>query len=73
MLYTNFMLNDKNTQFIKDLAGRVTELEAQLSAAKDVRDEGVRLALERGGGATELSRLTGLSRARIYQIKERRR
>jgi hypothetical protein len=67
------MLNEKDTKFIKNLATEVAALTAKLEEAKERRDEGVRVALDSGGGATELSRLTGLTRGRIYQIKEHRR
>jgi hypothetical protein len=67
------MLSDKDTRYLTQLTRAVTDAETQLQTAKDVRDEAIRLALESGGGPTELAKITGLTRERIYQIKERRR
>lgn len=51
----------------------VAAKEAALEQAKADRDEFVRGLLTKGAKPTETARIAGLSRERVYQIKERRR
>lgn len=44
-----------------------------LDAAKTGRDDHIRAMLGKGAKPTELSKVAGMSRERIYQIKQHRR
>lgn len=55
------------TNALAEAIVRVEEAERELSLAVEDRDAEIR-KLKGQTGATELSRMTGLSRARIYQI-----
>lgn len=60
---------------MSDLERAVAEMAAAQSALEEAakrRDDAIREALHTQG-ATEIARVTGLTRARIYQIAERRR
>ena len=48
----------------------IRKVVADAKEAAEDRDAVIRDAFVNGAGATELTRLTGLSRARIYQIKK---
>jgi hypothetical protein len=62
-----------NIATLEDAVRRVNEAEATLERVKAVRDAYVRDMLAQGAGPTDLARITGLSRERIYQIKSGRR
>lgn len=63
------MLTDENAAILKDWADEVQRVELALSEAKAGRDAAIRGALSLGAGVGEIVSLTGLTRARIYQLK----
>ena len=67
------MLSDENAKIVTEYAKKVTILTEKLSKATAERDGIIRDALLGDAMPTELSRLTGISRMRIYQIRDRRR
>ena len=71
--YTRTMLSDENAKIVTEYAKKVTDLTEKLSKATADRDGVIRDALLVEAKPTELSRLTGISRMRIYQIRDRRR
>ena len=71
--YTRIMLSDENAKIVTEYAKKVTDLTKKLSKATAERDGVIRDALLGAAKPTELSRLTGISRMRIYQIRDRRR
>ena len=71
--YTRTMLSDENARIVTEYAKKVTDLTEKLSKATADRDGVIRDALLVEAKPTELSRLTGISRMRIYQIRDRRR
>lgn len=73
VVYALLMINDYDTETLELHKANVTEKEQALEIAKNGRDDFVRALLAKGVGATELGRASGLSRERIYQIKDRRR
>lgn len=50
---------------------RVTALTAEMQQASEDRDRCIALARKAGTSAVEISRLTGVNRARVYQILDR--
>jgi hypothetical protein len=64
------MLNDADTHYLAGLVKDARTAHDAADAAEHDRDEAIRACFELGAGATELARLTGLSRARIYQIRQ---
>lgn len=60
------MITDENAATLKDWADNVK------TSIKN-RDKAIVHALKLGATVAEIVNLTGLTRARIYQIKERRR
>jgi hypothetical protein len=67
------MLDPENTAALKAWADGVRESEARLKADVEGRDAAIRELLsdpDYNVGATELMRITGLTRARIYQIRD---
>lgn len=67
------MLSDTDRTYLEGLATRIAEAEEAVAKLIADRDEAIRLALEGDGKPTELGRIFGLSRERVYQIKDRRR
>ena len=69
--YTQTMLSEENAKILTEYAKKVNDLTDKLSKATAERNNVIRDAL---GYAkpTEISRLTGISRIRIYQIRDRR-
>lgn len=60
------MISDENATILKDWADNVkTSIQG--------RNDAIRHALQLGAKVSEIVALTGLTRARIYQIKDRRR
>lgn len=51
----------------------VTSAAHQLKLAEQKRDEAIRAAINAGHSAINIANCAGLSRARIYQIRDRRR
>lgn len=69
-LYACFMLSTGDAAYLKQLADNASALRDAVT----LRDEAIRMALtENGAGVGELVRITGLTRARIYQIRDNRR
>lgn len=60
---------DELTRAVAALAMTETARDEALAA----RDAGIRAALAEGVPAAEIARLTGLSRMRIYQVRDGRR
>ncbi|WP_102157719.1 hypothetical protein [Zhihengliuella halotolerans] len=58
---------------VAELAARVAAQQASLDEAKAELDDAIRAALAAGVPVTELAEKSGLSRPRIYQIRDRRR
>lgn len=73
MVYALLMINEYDAETLELHKANVAEKEQALEKAKAGRDDHVRALLAKGAGPTELGRLSGLSRERIYQIKDRRR
>lgn len=74
MVYALLMTLSEYDSETLDLHRRnVEEKEAALETAKADRDEFVRSVLGKGAMPTEVGRAAGLSRERVYQIKQRRR
>ena len=63
-------LNETDTNTLRYLAQVVKEETAELERMKKDRDDAIRFALQMGAYPTEITKATGLTRARIYQIKE---
>lgn len=63
------MLSDADAAILKDWADAAARLDAELRETIRGRDECIRQALGLGAGVGEIVKLTGLTRARIYQIK----
>lgn len=61
------------TQRLAELEQQRVEAEQQIARIDADRRTAILNALTEGIGPTELTRLTGLSRARIYQIRDGRR
>ena len=69
MLYAFGMLSEDDAAYIKQLADNAQALRD----AMKLRDTAIRLALtENGATVGQLVKLSGLTRARIYQIKDSR-
>ncbi|MCU1418746.1 MAG: hypothetical protein JWP32_2920 [Schumannella sp.] len=73
VVYALLMISDYDAETLDLHRANVAEKTEALEQAKAGRDDHVRALLAKGVGPTELGRLTGLSRERIYQIKENRR
>jgi hypothetical protein len=67
------VINDYDAETLDIHRQLVDAKQAALDKAKNDRDEFVRDLLIKGAKPTELGRIAGLSRERVYQIKERRR
>ena len=59
-------------QEVATRAARAAALHTAYSEALQDRDEAIRAALAAGVGPTEIARVTGLPRSRIYQIRNAR-
>jgi len=69
VLYAFGMLSEDDAAYIKQLADNAQALRD----AMKLRDTAIRLALtENGATVGQLVKLSGLTRARIYQIKDSR-
>lgn len=66
------MLSDENKTVLKDWADAVRKTERALRKDVEGRDGAIRAALELGAGVGEIVKITGLTRARVYQIRDRR-
>lgn len=64
------MLEEDNAAVLKDWADESRRLESALRVNNEGRDGAIRHALKLGAGVGELVKVTGLTRARIYQIKK---
>lgn len=70
-LYTFGMLSDENVAYLQLVAARVDANADALRDAVRLRDDAIRMALtENKAGVGELVNITGLSRARVYQIRD---
>lgn len=58
---------------VRSAAAKVEQLTGGLDEAKHERDAKIRAALERGKSVSDLTEATGLSRERVYQIRDGRR
>lgn len=67
------VINEYDTETLNLHRQNVEAKETALTDAKAGRDEFVRELLGKGVKPTELGRAAGLSRERVYQIKQRRR
>jgi len=67
------MLQDQDRAYLERLASTIAAAQTELDLASANRDDAIRFALESGAGPTELAHIFGLTRARIYQIKDGRR
>lgn len=72
MLYALGVLSEVDRRYLEALAGRIAAAEEALAGLVVDRDEAIRIALDGDGKPTELARLFGLSRERIYQINRGR-
>lgn len=68
-LYALRMLSEDNAAILKDWADAARKLETELRETIAGRDEAIRQALTLGVGVGEIVKLTGVTRARVYQIK----
>lgn len=62
-----------NSPTIQETAAQVEAATKNLTEAQKARDNAVREALDSGVSINELIAPTGLSKARLYQIRDRRR
>jgi len=58
---------------VRAASSRVAALGVELEAATEARDDAIRDALATGATVAGIVEATGLSRARVYQIRDRRR
>lgn len=68
-LYTIGMLSDENASALKDWADESRRLETARRENNARRDKVICHALKIGATVAEVVRLTGLTRARVYQIR----
>lgn len=73
MVYASRMISDYDAETLALHTANVADKTQALETAKTDRDEFVRELLRKGARPTEIGRLAGLSRERIYQIKDSRR
>lgn len=73
MLYAWRMITPQDAATLAVHTGDVADAADALEVAKSRRDAFVRKLLRGGAGPTEVGRLAGLSRERIYQIRDGRR
>lgn len=64
------VITDENAAILKDWADATRKLDAELRSTITGRDTAIREALRLGAGVGEIVKLTGVTRARVYQIKE---
>jgi hypothetical protein len=62
-----------NLDDVRDLATRRAVAQSEFEAADTALREAIRLALSAGATAPALAAVTGLSKQRIYQIRDNRR
>ena len=67
------MLSESRALKLTAAADKVTTLAAELTAATEARNKTIRDLLLLGATPAELSQVTGISRMRIYQIRDGRR
>jgi DNA-binding phage protein len=72
-MYALHMISDYDAETLALHTANVAEKTEALEEAKNSRDQFVRELLGKDARPTELARLAGLSRERIYQIKDSRR
>lgn len=58
---------------VEAAAGAVREARGALAEAERRRDEAIRTALEQGVPVTQIASATGLTRMRVYQVRDGRR
>lgn len=67
------MLTDHDRETLTMHAAKIVALKTDIEAAARARDVDIRGALKAGASTVEIGGLTGLTRARIYQIRDGRR
>lgn len=67
------MITEENAATLKDWADATKADETTARKTAHGRDDAIRKALKIGAGVAEIVKLTGLTRARIYQIRDNRR
>lgn len=58
---------------VRSATAKVESLTSELDNAKQYRDAKIRTAIQRGKSVADLTQATGLSRERVYQIRDGRR
>lgn len=66
------MITEENASILKDWADAARDLERRHHEAVKGRDAAIRGALKLGAGVAEIVRLAGVTRARVYQIRDGR-
>ena len=65
-------LGDRELDILTDAARALDAAEAAAEAARHDRDQAVRAAISAGARIVDITAITGLSRNRVYQIRDRR-
>ena len=72
-MYALPMIDEADAETLSDHVALIEQRTAELAEAVKDRDDQIRAMLAKGAKPTELGRLAGMSRERIYQIKDGRR
>lgn len=72
-MYTKHMIDPTDAKTLTRQLAKIAKIQEGLDEAIAERDDLVRAMLTKGAGPTELGDLLGVTRARIYQIRDRRR
>ena len=67
------MIDEYDAETLRLHLANISEKEEALAAAIKGRDDQIRGMLRKGAMPTELGAIAGMSRARIYQIRDGRR
>ncbi|MDO4610940.1 hypothetical protein [Corynebacterium sp.] len=65
-------LGDRELDILADTVTALDTAEAAAEAARHDRDQAVRAAISAGARIVDITAITGLSRNRVYQIRDRR-
>ena len=67
------MINEHDAETLRRYLAQIQELQDALATAVEGRDNQIRGMLRKGAKPTELGNLAGMTRGRIYQIRDERR
>lgn len=72
-MYAFLMIDPYDAETLRMHAANVEQKQEDLANAVEGRDDQIRGMLRKGAKPTELGALIGMSRERVYQIRDRRR